>query len=162
MRDALVYAIRVLRALPGGGHKTQVGTWDFNDDWGYADEEQNNKQRLRPKASDITHMEVLLIGQGKAKGLINAKVLSYPEHRRTLIRWALWVANGCHSPDGEFETEQEFAWRIRMEEATMKRHRDFAASVMARQANEQEITVWASERQARKRRSRENLQSAGS
>jgi hypothetical protein len=163
MRDALVHAFRVLKALPGSGYSNAAPVLiEFNDDWGYADEEQN-ETRLQPKAIDISRMELLLIGKGSHQGLLNGDVLEYRGRRRILVRWANWVASGCRDPDGEHETEEWFSFRIRCpSEATMKRYRDYAAGVMAQQANREGVAVWHAEKPVRRRKKRMNLHAASS
>lgn len=162
IRNALVLALKVERSLPGGAVYSAAMGWEFNDSWGYADEEKHAKVKFRPNATEIDQMESLLIGKGKRSALLNGKVMAYPEHRLVLMKWALWVSFGGVSPDGVVETDVEFARRMRTEEWTMKRMRDHAASVMARQANEQGIVVWHAGRPERRRKVRGNVQAAGS
>lgn len=163
MKDALVHAIRTMRALPGGASFSHQGWVEFNDSWGYADDERIKEDRFRPSAKDITRMEIILIGKGGNRALLNGAVLGYREHRTVLIRWALWVAHGCRDPqEPEYvETEADFARRIRRSESEMKRLRDHAADVMADQANTMEIPAWAAEKPVRRRKARGNLHIAG-
>src|SRR5690554_3638988 len=105
MRNALVLAIKVERALPGGAVFPAAMDWEFNDGWGYADDEKLKRVKFRPSAVEISQMEAILIGQGRRSALINGAVLGYREHRRVLLRWALWASfSGC-SPDGVPETD---------------------------------------------------------
>lgn len=163
MRNALVLALKVERALPGGSAYAASLTLgiEINDAWRYADDEKQNKVRFRPSATEISQMEALLIGRGKHSALINGRVMAYREHREVLLKWAIWVSFGGVSPDGIVETDVEFARRMKVSEWTMKRMRDHAASVMARQANEQGIVVWHAGKPERRRRGRGNLHASG-
>lgn len=161
IRDALVLALKVERALPGGVTYSAAMDWHFNDEWGYADDEKQNKTRFRPSATEISQMETMLIGKGHRSALINGRVMAYPDHRLVLLKWALWVSFGGVSPDGVVETDVEFARRMKVEEWTMKRMRDHAAGTMARQANEMGIVVWHAGKPERRRRAGANMHAAG-
>lgn len=161
IRDALVLALKVERALPGGSSYSSVLEWEFNDASGYYDEEKHKRDRFRPSAAEISQMETLLIGKGNRSSLINGKVMAYPDHRLVLLKWALWVSFGGCSPDGVPETDVEFARRMKVEEWTMKRMRDHAAGTMAKQANEQGIVVWHAGKPVRRRNREANLHASG-
>lgn len=160
IRDALVMALKVERALPGGAAYSSAMEWDFNDASGYYDEEKHKRERFRPNAAEISQMETLLIGKGSRSALINGRIMAYPDHRLVLLKWALWVSFGGCSPEGVPETDVEFARRMKVEEWTMKRMRDFAAGTIAKQANEQKIVVWHAGRPERRRKAGANMHAA--
>jgi hypothetical protein len=161
VRNALVQAFKVERALPGGGmgQSLTLGL-EISDAWRYADDEKQNRARFRPNAAEISQMETLLIGRGKRSALVNGAVLGYREQRAVLLKWALWVSYGGCSPDGVPETDEEFARRMKVAENTMKRMRDHAAGIMAHQANVDGIVVWHAGRPERRRKVRGNLHAA--
>ncbi|WDR03638.1 hypothetical protein PSQ19_06090 [Devosia algicola] len=157
MRAAFVNALRVERALPirGGGSS---GWPEFAAE---VPDDEPVEPRLRPKAADVTHMHIILIGIGSKSGLINGAVRNYPEQRKALIRWGMWVAHGCRDRDGEHETGEQFAIRIGIPSTTLDRRIDSAAGVMAVQANRDGVDVWHAEKPVRRRKKRMNLHAAG-
>ena len=164
IKDALVDAIIVERALPARHGPGGLAAWWPGFALDYPREEQN-KVRRRPSAADITHSDRFLFGIGNSKGWLNGPVMIYPEQRAALMRWAMWVSRGCRwtAPDGvvEIETEEQFCHRIGQALTTFQRKKDFAAGVIARQANEEKVIVWHVSLPTKKRKRDANYHASG-
>lgn len=165
VKDALVDALIVERSLPARRGPGDLAAWwpDYALDYPRAEQ---NKVRRRPSAEDITHSDRFLFGVGNSKGWLNGPVMIYEEQRAALMRWALWVSLGCQwkARDGvvEIETEEQFCKRIGADLSTFKRRKDFAAGVIARQANEEGVLVWHVAKPPRRRNRASQLHRSGS
>lgn len=154
--NAHSFAERVFRAVPG-----RVGPRGDRAFWPeYAPDPDeltllDDEEPLRPSRLDITRAEWVLIGFQSKDGARhpawrNGALLGYPEQRRIFLRWSRWASYGKRTPDGVSETEEEFAERMRVSHAHLRRQRDFSAAVIARTLNEVELRVWYAEKPKRK------------
>lgn len=162
--NAHAFAERVFRALPGHvGPKGPSTAWPIMAPDPEDDVELEEEEYLRPSRLDITRAEWVITGfrgrDGREHpGWRNGALLGYPKQRRLFLRWSRWASFGKRSVDGRPETEEDFAERLRMSYATMRRQKEFSASIVARTLNDALLPVWHHEKPPR----RNNRHAAGS
>jgi hypothetical protein len=161
---AHAFAERVFRAMPGSiGPRSDRAYWPEYEPDPEERTPPEEEDRFRPSRQDITRAEWVLVGFEGGDGSRhpawrNGALVGYQQQRRVFLRWSRWASFGKRTFDGVTETEEEFARRLGIAERTMRRQRDFAASVVARTLNDAELAVWFTEKPKRKN----NRQASGS
>ena len=144
VRDALADAYRVLYASGGRvGHKPIKAAWPSYQLEPIDIAEQRlagninygrMKAIIKPNAIEISRMEIVLLGANGMGPWLNGAVTAYPDHRYVLIAAVEGQAKRYSGRD--------VARWLGMPEATFRLHRDFAASIIAKQLNRAGVPAW--------------------
>lgn len=144
VRDALADAYRVLNACEGRvGHKRIKAAWPEYQlepidiaEQKLAGNIHHGRMRamIKPTATDISRMEMVLLGSHGMPAWLNGAVKAYPEHRGILIAAAMAQAK-------RYSGRTVAGW-LGMPLSTFQRHRDFAAAIIAKQLNGANVPVW--------------------
>lgn len=143
VRRALTEAYRVLDASEGRvGHRRLRAAWpEHSVEWEDLLAQQEHKTmrktmppRLRPTATQIHHMEVILLGTAGRAPWLNGRVRSYPSGRKMLVASVMAAA---HRYSGR-QVCEAFGWA----EATFRWQRDRAAGIIADELNAAGIPRW--------------------
>lgn len=147
VKAALVEAYQVLSDTVGRvGPARMKAYWpEYRVDWGdLLAQAQNgvtprNRVYRRRSSLDIERMEMALLGWKDRDGVnhpawLNGALLHYERPRKCLIAWVMAKHHGV--------TETALCEKARWPLATFKRHKDFAAGVVASTLSHLNVAVW--------------------
>lgn len=147
VKSALVEAHQVLSDTTDrvGPARLRAAWPEYYRDWGDLIAQAENgvkpKNRIyrRRSSLDIQRMEIVLLGARDRFGVmqpawLNGSVTSYERPRKCLIAWVMCQHHGV--------TEKALCERNQWPLATFRRHKDFAAGVIAQNLNAGGVEVW--------------------